>query len=146
MKWFSMASAGAILAGMVIALGACVPEAGHAALTFKGERSGDAAGPGVTCPFVSSVSATWTWAGTVGGKAVTLTAAALNSSGVPDALLINSENISWRAQGVAAGTPITPGTFTARVTENKVVHIDGIAARWSGEGEIRVSGAMRCPN
>ncbi|HMJ11513.1 MAG TPA: hypothetical protein VK524_08890 [Polyangiaceae bacterium] len=145
MKWWSSLGSAGFLAGLVVTLGACVPQPGHAALTLEGDRSGNAAGPGVTCPHVTSVSATWMWSGSVGGRAVSITAAALNASGIPSALLINSENTSWQAAAPGQASPEF-GVFTARVEEGKVLHIDGIAKSQSqGTGPIKIRGAMRCP-
>ncbi|HEY6555929.1 MAG TPA: hypothetical protein VI072_01595 [Polyangiaceae bacterium] len=119
---------------------------GEASLRFDGERTGQFKGGGVTCPPISSISATWQWAGDVGGRRVSVVAAALNSSGIPDSLLINSENVSWKGRQPYPDEPPADGQFTARIDEKDktVLHIEGSAIN-NQVGPIKVSGSLRCP-
>jgi hypothetical protein len=103
-------------------------------------------GGGVTCPGISSISAAWQWQGDVGGRHVSVGAFALNSSGIPDALLINSENISWKGRVPYPDEAPADGQFTARIDEKDktLLHIEGSATN-NQVGPIRVRGSLRCP-
>jgi hypothetical protein len=128
------------------ALVACELEPGKASLKFDGTLMGQVDGPTVTCQPTADTSAIWTWEGTVGGHSASVTAAALNSSGVPDALLVQSENRFWMAEGQAQGAALSPGKFSVRVGSKKVLYIDGIASTKSNETQVEIHGVMRCPN
>lgn len=130
--------------GMAAALMACT---GHASLTLEGPISGEIDGPGVTCPFVSSTSGSWIWSGALAGRQVSIAFTALNTTGVPDALLIGSENEYWRAQGQPLGSPPKPGFFTARVVDKSELHVEGSALEWTPDldRKIEISGVLRCP-
>jgi hypothetical protein len=119
---------------------------GEASLRFEGERTGQFNGGGVTCPPISSVRATWAWSGVVGGKPVGVSASALNATGIPDALIIESENIYWRGRAPYPGEAPADGLFTARIDEKDktVVHIEGSATN-NQLGPIKVIGSLRCP-
>jgi hypothetical protein len=147
----SAARGGLITLVVATALVACELEAGKASLRFDGDLSGQVDGPDVTCPPPGSVggdaSALWIWTGTVGGRPASVIAAALNGTGVPDALLIRSENTSWAAVGQPSNLPLAPGKFSVSVNEKKVLQIEGIAnAMSSNGGRVEIRGAMRCPN
>jgi hypothetical protein len=119
---------------------------GEATLHFEGETTGHFYGGGVTCPPVSSVKASWLWQGDVGGERVSVGAHALNSTGIPDALLINAEGGSWKGRAPYPDEAPADGQFTARVDANDraLLHIEGSATHQQ-LGPIKISGSMRCP-
>ncbi|HEY6555928.1 MAG TPA: hypothetical protein VI072_01590 [Polyangiaceae bacterium] len=133
--------------GVATALVACQRlKPGEASLHFEGARTGHFNGGGVTCPAVLSISATWQWEGDVEGRHLKIRAFAANSTGIPDAFLISSEDISWLGRSAFPGETPADGQFTARVDERDktLLHIEGTA---TGDdfGHLKVSGSMRCP-
>jgi hypothetical protein len=149
MGGYGVVRRGFIALAATAALVACELEPGHASLEFAGELSGQVDGAGVTCPPPGSVqgdaSALWIWSGTVNGHSAAVTAAALNTTAIPDSLLIRSGNTYWFAAAQPAGSAAGPGKFTARVSDGKVLQIDGIASSFSSPNVIEIHGAMRCP-
>lgn len=132
--------------GVALTLVACHLQPGEAALAFKGEHTGFFEGGGVTCPPVSSVSASWLWSGEVRGRPMSVGAHALNSTGVPDALLIHLDGNAFTGRKRYPDEAPADGQFTARVDENDraLLHIDGSAVR-DGFEPVRIHGKMRCP-
>ncbi len=135
-----------LAAGVAATLVACHLRPGEASLVFEGEPSGRFEGGGVTCPAVLSVRATWIWTGEVEGRRMNVAAHALNSTGVPDVLLIHRDGISFLGRSAFPDEAPTDGQFTARVDENDraLLHFEGTATQ-DGYEPVRVRGKMRCP-
>jgi hypothetical protein len=133
--------------GMGAALVACHGlKPGEASLHFEGETTGHYLGGGVTCPPVSSVKASWVWQGSVGGESVSVSAHALNSTGIPDALLINAPGGSWLSRRPYPDEAPADGQFAARVDDRDraLLYIEGSATH-SSLPPIKINGSMRCP-
>ena len=145
---FRTSCAAALLGTSAVALVAgCVLEPGTAALTFEGELAGHGDGPKVTCPAPGGAAfSSLEWIGAVGTAKVTVTLAGL-SSATFDHLTIVDGARQWAAVRGPEASPMAPGTFTTRMDEHGVVHVDGLvkALNASTPGQVSIRGTLRCP-